>query len=231
MPPRPRLKALVVDDDQPNNDLVRLWLAGIAEPAFDSVPAHSLAAARRELARGRFDAVLLDRTLGDGDGVDLLRSIRSNKETRDLAVLIISGRKAEREIISGLERGADDYLPKPCTSEMFRARLFAALRLNRAPETAPLVSGPGFQVDPVDGRLFVDGRVEHLEPKEAEILLIFLHRPGVVHSAAHLHEAVWGEAGYSPNTLETRLSNLRRKLGRRASCLETIRGCGYRLLP
>ena len=115
--------------------------------------------------------------------------------------------------------------------EMFHARLFAVMRLNRAFERSPLVSGPGFKLDPVDGRLLVDGRVEHLEPKEAELLLIFLRRPGVVHSAAYLHEAVWGEKGRSPNTLETRLCTLRRKLGARASCLETIRGCGYRLLP
>ncbi len=231
MPPPSRLSVLVVDDDRLNADLIRLWLSDIREPAFDSVAAHSLTAARRELARGRFDAVLLDRTLGDGDGLDLLRAIRSNKETRDLPVLVLSGRKAEREVIAGLERGADDYLSKPCTMEMFHARLFAVMRLNRAFERSPLVSGPGFKLDPVDGRLLVDGRVEHLEPKEAELLLIFLRRPGVVHSAAYLHEAVWGEKGRSPNTLETRLCTLRRKLGARASCLETIRGCGYRLLP
>lgn len=231
MPPPLRRNILVVDDDRPNAELIRLWLSDIREPAFDSVAAHSLAAARRELERGRFDAVLLDRVLGDGDGVELLRAIRSNKDTRDLPVLILSGRKAEREVIAGLERGADDYLAKPCTAELFRARLFAVMRLNRAPEKAPLISGPGFQLDPVDGRLMVDGKVEHLEPKEAEILMVLLRRPGVVHSAAFLHETVWGENGYSPNTLETRLSTLRRKLGTRAACLETIRGCGYRLLP
>ena len=232
MPPPPRLKILVVDDEPFNNDLIRTWLAGIEEPAFDSVPAHSLAAARAELARRRFDAVLLDRTLGDGDGVELLRAIRSQKETRDLPVLIISGRKAEREVISGLDRGADDYLPKPCTEELFRARLLAVLRRNHhAPGTSALIGGPGFQLDPADGRLIVDGRVEHLEPKEAEILMILLRRAGVVHSAAFLHQEVWGEAALPRNTLETRLSSLRRKLGRRASCLETIRGCGYRLLP
>lgn len=231
MPPPPRLNVLVVEDDRLNADLLRLWLSDIHEPAFDSVAAHSLAAARRELERGRFDAVLLDRTLGDGDGMELLRSIRSNKETRDLPVIIISGRKAEREVIAGLERGADDYLSKPCTMEMFHARLFAVMHLNRAPEGSPMLSGPGFKLDPVDGRLLVDGRVERLEPKEAEILMILLRRPAVVHSALFLHETVWGESGYSPNTLETRVSTLRRKLGRRAACIETIRGCGYRLLP
>lgn len=231
MPLPPRLKALVVDDDQPNNELIRLWLSDIAEPAFDSVPAHSLAAARSELNRGHFDAMLLDRTLGDGDGVELLRAIRSNKETRDLPVIIISGRKADREIIAGLERGADDYLSKPCTAELFRAHLLAVLRRNRAPGKSPLIGGPGFQFDPVDGRLFVDGRIEHLEPKEAEILTILLRRPGVVHTAAFLYETVWGKSGRPCNTLETRLSTLRRKLGSRAFCLETIRGCGYRLLP
>jgi DNA-binding response OmpR family regulator len=225
------LKVLVVDDDRPNNDLIRTWLAGIPEPAFDSIPALSLAAARCELARERFDAVLLDRTLGDGDGVELLRAIRSNKETRDLPVLILSGRDADREVITGLDRGADDYLSKPCTAEMFRAHLLAVLRRNRPLEKLPMIGGPGFQLDPVDGRLWVDGRVEHLEPKEAELLMILLRRPGVVHSAAYLHASVWGEVALPRNTLETRFSTLRRKLGRRASCLETIRGCGYRLLP
>ncbi|MCR4295949.1 MAG: response regulator transcription factor, partial [Elusimicrobia bacterium] len=167
----------------------------------------------------------------DGDGVELLRSIRSNKETRDLPVLILSGRKAEHEVISGLRHGADDYLAKPCTMEMFRARLFAALRLNRTDQKPALLGRPGLQLDPADGRLFIDGRVEHLEPKEAEILAIFLRRPDVIHSAAFIYETVWGEDEGPRNTLESRLCTLRRKLGSRASRLETIRGCGYRLLP
>lgn len=231
MPPPARLKILVVDDDQLNNDLIRLWLAGIPAPAVDSVPSLSLAAARRELARASFDAVILDRILGDGDGMELLRSIRSNKDTRDLPVLILSGRKADHEVISGLRNGADDYLPKPCTAEMFQARLFAALRLNRTDARPALLGRPGLQLDPADGRLFVDGRVEHLEPKEAEILAIFLRRPGVIHSAAFIHETVWGEGASPRNTLESRLCSLRRKLGAHASRLDTIRGCGYRLLP
>lgn len=221
----------MVDDDQLNNDLIRLWLDGIPAPVFDSIPALSLAAARRELARVSFDAVILDRILGDGDGMELLRSIRSNKVTRDLPVLILSGRKADHEVISGLRNGADDYLAKPCTVEMFRARLFAALRLNRTDGKPGLLGRPGLQLDPADGRLFVDGRVEHLEPKETAVLAIFLRRPDVIHSAVFIYETVWGEDEGPRNTLESRLCTLRRKLGSRASRLETIRGCGYRLLP
>lgn len=231
MPRAPTLKILVVEDEPSNSELYRTWLAGIRDPAFESAPAFSLSAARAALASARFDAVLLDRTLGDGDGIDLLRSIRGDAGMRDLPVLILSGRKADREIIAGLNRGADDYLAKPCTAEMFTAHLLAVLRRTHAPENSPLLTGPGFQVDPVDGRLFVAGRVEHLEPKEAKLLTIFLRRPGVVHTAAYLHEEVWGNDRVPHNTLETRISTLRRKLGARAACLETLRGRGYRLLP
>lgn len=230
MPPPLRLRALVVDDEPLNNELIRTWLSDIPAPAFDSTPALSLAQARAELARKRFDVVLLDRTLGDGDGMELLRALRAKDDTRAIPVLIISGRKAEREIVSGLDHGADGYLPKPCTAEMFRAHLLAVLRRNRASDASPLIGGPGFQLDPADGRLIIDGRVEHLEPKETEILLILLRRPNVVHSTAFLHQEVWGGAVPPRNTLESRLSSLRRKLGRRSICLETIRGSGYRLL-
>lgn len=90
--------------------------------------------------------------------------------------------------------------------------------------------GPGFHLDPADGRLFVDGRVEHLEPKETELLAIFLRRPNIVHSSAFLRESVWGDGDFPNNSLESRMYTLRRKLGKRAEHIETVRGVGYRLL-
>ncbi|MBI3564674.1 MAG: response regulator transcription factor [Elusimicrobia bacterium] len=227
------LRVLVVEDDPWNSDLIGTWLRDIPDPRFEPTPVASLAEARAALAEpSRFAAVLLDRSLGDGDGLDLLKHIRGRAATRDLPVIILSGRVLERDRIAGLDRGADEYLSKPCSEELLRAHLLAVLRSRARTAAADgRLQGPGFQLDPADGRLFVDGRVEHLEPKEAEILLVFLRRPSVVHSADFLRETVWGKAVLPHNTLETRLSSLRRKLGRRADRLETIRGSGYRLLP
>lgn len=229
MPAQARLRALVVDDNETHNDLVALWLRNIQAPSFEPVLVDNCAAAYRALADQSFDVAILDRVLGDGTGMEILQRIRGRGETKDLPVVFLSGLDKEREVILGLERGADEYLAKPCTEELFRARLLALLRRNRRGGAA-LVSGPGFELDPADGRLLVDGRSEHLEPKEIEILLLLLRRPNVIHSAETLHSAVWGKARTPRNTLESRLSSLRRKLGAQAGCIENVRGSGYRLL-
>jgi len=230
MSPRTRVRVLVADDDRAINELICQWLRDITIPDFEPVPVYSYAAAASAVSASGFDLLLLDRVLGDGDGVSLLRAVRAKAETRHLPVIIFSGLGKEKDVIHGLTQGADEYLPKPCSEELFRARLLAVLRRNRAPATSGVMDGPGFRFDPIDGRLFVGGAVEHLEPKESMLLLLFLRRPNVIHSAHFLCREAWGKAVLPHNTLETRLSSLRRKLGARASCLETVRGAGYRLL-
>ncbi len=230
MPPHTRVRVLVLDDDPGQNDLLCLWLKAITVPDFDPVSVHSLEAAYKALAGDTFDLALLDRRLADGDGVEILRYIRNHRSTSAMPVVILSGMSQERQVIDGLERGADAYLPKPCSQELFRAHVLGALRRNRAPSSTRMMDGPGFQLDPVNGRLLVDGRVESLEPKETDILIMLLRRPNVVHSAAFLCSEVWGKDHPALNTLESRLSSLRRKLGARADRLENIRGVGYRLL-
>jgi DNA-binding response OmpR family regulator len=229
MPPFPPLQVLVVEDEPTNNDLVCLWLKSMRVPNFEPVPVLSFTAACKALSSQKFDLAVLDRVLEDGNGIELLRRIRAGAETENLPVVILSGMFREPEVIHGLNRGADDYLVKPCTQELFSARILAVLRRNRE-RASSLVRGPGFELDPTDGRLSVDGRSEHLEPKEAELLLVLLRRPNVVHSAVDLRRAVWGGKRIPHHTLESRLSSLRRKLGARADCLQTIRGIGYRLL-
>ncbi|HEX4048310.1 MAG TPA: response regulator transcription factor [Elusimicrobiota bacterium] len=228
--PYSRLRVLVVDDEQCQNDLLCLWLREMLVPDFDPVPVLSLEAAYLALASGAFDLALVDRCLGDGDGLALVRCIRGCEATRAIPVIIFSGLSAEKHVIDGLSRGADDYLSKPCTEELFRARVRAVLKRNREPATNWLMPGPGFELDPVKGRLFVDGRVEHLEPKEIELLLLLLRRPNVVHSAKFLCTEVWGNDTPARNTLESRLSSLRRKLGSVSDRLENVRGTGYRLV-
>jgi two-component system alkaline phosphatase synthesis response regulator PhoP len=225
------LKILVVEDDPYQGEILGRWLSRMHDPVLVPVLAHSLAAALGVLSERCVDAVVLDRLLGDGDGLTLLGVIRRHKRLRNLPVLLVSGLIASREVVVGLTRGADDYLSKPLSLEVFSARLLAVLRRCR-PEatTVELLQGPGFRLDAADGRLLIDGRVEHLEPKEAALLAALLRRQNVILSADALRESAWGGAEQARNTLETRLYTLRRKLGARSACLETIRGKGYRLL-
>lgn len=231
MPPHPRLKVLVLDDEPHSNSLFCLWLDSIPFPKFEAVSALSLAQAYAALEGDSFQLAVLDRRLSDGDGVEALQRIRSNPDTSDMPVIILSALSAEQHVIQGLQRGADDYLPKPCTAELFCARVLALMRRQcRSASPERMIEGPGFRLDALGARLYVDGRVEHLEPKEAELLLLFLRRPNVVHAAAHLFREVWKEERAPRNTLESRLSSLRRKLGSQAGRLETIRGSGYRFV-
>jgi DNA-binding response OmpR family regulator len=223
-------KILVVEDDPQQAEILRRWLGLMRAPSFEPVLAASLSAALAALSKNRFDVVLLDRVLGDGDGQTLLGVIRRHRSLRDLPVFLMSGLCKDKDIAAGLTRGADEYLSKPMSLEVLTARLLSVMRRCR-PEALDLkiVDGPGFRLD-VAGRLLLGERVERLEPKEAELLAVLLHRPNMIHSADDLREMVWGESVQPRNTLESRLYTLRRKLGVHAARLETIRGRGYRFL-
>jgi DNA-binding response OmpR family regulator len=190
--------------------------------------APSLAEARIALARKAepIDVVLLDWRLPDGEGIDLLREVRSSS---DLPVLMVTARVDVIDRVLGLELGADDYMTKPVEPRELIARLRARLRGREKP-AAPrrMLEVAGVHVDLHTREVTFEGRPVSLTRMEFGLLVLLLDNPGRVFSREELLNQVWGyERTPTTRTVDTHVVQLRTKL--RADLIESLRGVGYRL--
>jgi two-component system, OmpR family, copper resistance phosphate regulon response regulator CusR len=180
------------------------------------------------LARVRveeFDLVVLDLGLPGRDGLEVLQELRA-KDSRT-AVIILTAREGVRDVVAGLEGGADDYVTKPFRFEELLARVRARLRAARVSEPTVLRVG-ACALDLRTRRVIVDGRAVELTAREFALAETFFRHPGQVMSREQLLSHVWGY-DYDPgsNVVDVYVRYLRKKLGEER--ISTVRGIGYRL--
>ncbi len=182
----------------------------------------------------RLEAALLDLSLPDMDGLDVLRAIRTDPVHRGLPVLLVTARSEEIDRVLGLELGADDYISKPFSARELAARLRAILRRSTPAETTertPQLSFGPISVDLDMHTARVDGQLVDLTRREFELLAYFLKNPRRVLTREKILQQVWGldYLGES-RTIDAHVRRVRAKLGEAAAAhIETVVGVGYRL--
>ena len=220
---------LVVEDDRTIAESVaaRLRAEGFAVHVASDGPA--AVAAAREL---RPDLVVLDVMLPGFDGLEVCRRIQAE---RPVAVLMLTARGDETDLLVGLAVGADDYLTKPFSLRELAARVHALLRrLDRVAErerddaTAAAMTIGDLEINPIERRVRRAGAEVHLTPTEFELLTHLAARPRAVLGREQLLAAVWGWSDASgTRTVDSHVKALRRKLG--ADVIRTVHGVGYAL--
>jgi DNA-binding response OmpR family regulator len=181
----------------------------------------------------RLDVALLDLTLPDMDGLDVLRMIRADGQYRALPVVLVTARNEEIDRVLGLELGADDYISKPFSSRELVARIRAILRratfIDQADKTQQLQFGPvALDLDMHTAR--VEGEALDLTRREFELLAYFLQNPRRVLSREKILQQVWGlEYLGESRTIDAHVRRVRSKLGTAAALIETVVGVGYRM--
>ncbi|MBP1627564.1 MAG: two component transcriptional regulator, winged helix family [Holophagaceae bacterium] len=179
------------------------------------------------------DVALLDLTLPDIDGLDVLRAIRTDSRLRVLPVMLVTARNEEIDRVLGLELGADDYISKPFSSRELVARVRAILRraafMDATERQRDLAFGP-ITVD-LDAHVArVEGEPMDLTRREFELLAYFLQNPRRVLSREKILQQVWGlEYLGESRTIDAHVRRVRAKLGEAANLIETVVGVGYRL--
>lgn len=179
--------------------------------------------AHSSLAKNRFDLIILDVMLPDGNGFDLCREIRNLGN--DIPVLFLTACDDEIQIVRGLDSGADDYVTKPFRLLELLSRVRALLRRNS--KTASPVYG-NIAVNEDNMTVLKDGEKIYLTPTEYHILCILLRNRGIIVTRDSLLQGIWDCEGafVDDNTLSVHISRLRDKIG--ADCIKTVRGVGYR---
>jgi two-component system copper resistance phosphate regulon response regulator CusR len=221
------MKILVVEDERKVAGFVA---QALAEQAYTTRVAGTCAAARDALAESPWDAVILDLGLPDGDGLDLLAEWRA--AGFDEPVLILSARDAVADRIAGLNRGADDYLPKPFSVDELVARVRSLLRRQTGGKSTQLAHR-GFRLDLLARELRHGDRVIELTSREFALAELFFQNPGRVLTRTLIGEKIW-EASYDleTNLIDVYVRRLRSKLEEpgQPPLFKTVRGTGYQLL-
>jgi two-component system, OmpR family, response regulator QseB len=173
------------------------------------------------------DIVVLDLGLPDIDGLDVLRSIR--RRSASLPVLILTARSSIDARVSGLDGGADDYLPKPFETPELIARLrVIERRLSTTRDS--MISAGGVTLDIVSQQVRLDGEPVDLPRREYMVLKSLMENLGKIQTRQQLETRLyaWGEEVAS-NAIEVHVHHLRRKLGN--DLIKTVRGVGYTIRP
>lgn len=212
---------LIVEDDYALGEGLRLALAS---PEREAVLRRSLAEARETLAGRAFDLILLDVNLPDGSGLSLLPQVGT-------PVILLTANDTEADMVAGLEAGADDYITKPFSLPVLRARVNTQLR-RQAEAGGPLSLGGRFSFDFQALDFRVSGLPVELSRTEQRLLRILVENRGRTMSRALLIDRVWPDSGgyVDENALSVAIKRLRDKLEETPSkpkYLKTVYGVGY----
>lgn len=227
---------LIVEDEADIRRFVRLTLESEGHTVHEAT---TLQRGLIEAGTRRPDLVVLDLGLPDGDGVDLIRDLRTWSA---MPIIVLSARSAEASKIAALDAGADDYLVKPFGSGELMARVRAQLRRSQRAGVAsaqPVIEFGNITVDlsrrTVERRSGQGSEILHLTPIEYKLLTHLASQPDRVITHAQLLKAVWGP-GHAEDThyVRVHMANLRKKVEDNASMprhLRTEAGIGYRFVP
>ena len=223
------MKLLVIEDELSLQEIMAVTLR---KEGYVVETASSYSAAVDKIGVYSYDCVLLDITLPDGNGLDILENMKKSGNSAN--VIITSARDSIDDKIRGLELGADDYLAKPFHLAELAARIRSVTRRSRNAGELAYTAG-NVALYETSRKLTVAGSEVALLKKEFDILKYFLMRPGHMVDKAVLAEAVWGDHADQSDDFQyvyAQMKNLRRKLTEAGADIEikSVYGFGYKLI-
>jgi DNA-binding response OmpR family regulator len=225
-------RVLVIEDEQDVAELIRY---NLAKEGYEVRVVANGVDGLKQARESRPDMILLDIMVPQLNGWEVCRRLKQEPDTREVPVIMVTGRVEEGDKVLGFEMGADDYVTKPFSPRELLARIRAVIRRGKSAET------PGRKIHLKAGQLEIDrhrfevtmkGQRVELTPKEFELLAALVGNPGRVFGREELLDLVWGEDGFvEPRTVDVHVARLRAKFVAArlpAPGLETVRGVGYR---
>ena len=216
---------LIVEDDKSLNQGIILALR---EEGRSLHPAYTLSQARQIWKKETIDLVILDINLPDGSGYDLLREIRQGSA---VPVLMLTANDLETDQVTGFSLGADDYITKPFSLMVLRARVERTLKRMQGETSSSDYTDARYHFRFQEMVFLADGEEVTLSKTDQKLLRLFTRHPGQILSRSRLAEAIWTDgADYvDENALSVAVNRLRRKLqGKEKTCpIQTVYGLGY----
>lgn len=220
-------KILIVEDETPIREMIAFHLS---RAGFDTLEAEDCRRAREILVDERPELALIDWMLPDMSGLELTRMLKRDSANEDLAVIMLTARAEERDKVSGLEGGADDYVTKPFAPRELIARIRAVLRRSSS-GTSDTITAGSLGIDTAGHRVTAGSADVPLGPTEYRLLKFLMTHPDRVYSRTQLLDRVWGANVYvEERTVDVHVRRLRKALTEHGAdrYIQTVRGAGYR---
>jgi two-component system phosphate regulon response regulator PhoB len=221
-------KVLIVEDEAPIRQMIAF---NLTRAGYEVAEAQDCSSARAQIADARPDLLLVDWMLPDSSGLELTRSLRRDEASRELPIIMLTARAEERDKVSGLEGGADDYITKPFSARELLARINALLRRASPLDDVVLEAGR-LRLDAAGHRVWIGESEVPLGPTEYRLLKFLLEHQDRVFSRGQLLDQVWGRNVYvEERTVDVHVRRLRQALEPLGAdgYVQTVRGAGYRL--
>ena len=219
-------KILLVEDDK---DIISNLTDFLRAEGFSVESASGQNSALQKISEDKYDLVLLDISLSDGNGFSVCSAVKLNT---DVPVIFLTASGDEYSVVAGLDMGADDYISKPFRPRELVSRIRNVLRRKGNVQTSIEIGN--VSVDTVKAEVMKNGDIVYLSALEYRLLLIFLNNKGHVMSRNKLLEEIWDVAGefVNDNTLTVYIKRLREKIEddpQNPQIILTVRGIGYKL--
>ena len=224
------MRIALIEDDQDQIDLLTLWLEAMEHDVMIFTDGAKFI---QSSVKESFDLAILDWMLPGMNGIEVLKLLRSNNDKTP--ILFVTARDDEKDIVQALEAGADDYLSKPVSELVTKARINALIRRSGGfPSEQKLLDFPPYSIDSQTRVLSFNGEEISLTQKEYKLIVFLFRNEGRVISRGHLLQVVWGtNPQINTRTVDTHISRLRSKLDIHADTtgweLKSIYQHGYRL--
>ena len=216
-----------VDDD---NTIRDIEVYTLTQTGFDAKGFADGISMLEALKTEKPELIVLDIMLPGKDGVEVLKEIRSNPETRKIPVIMATAKGTEMDKIGGLNSGADDYLVKPFGVMEMVARVKAVLRRTAKEDVSSDITVGKITLKEAEHKVIADGEKVELTHKEFEMLKLFMQNPNMVFSRDKLMSEIWGmDYIGETRTVDMHIKTLRHKLGNAGGQIKTVIGVGYRL--
>ena len=217
------IRILVAEDEDKLREIV---LKYIKKEGYDGFGAVDGEAALDLWAEKKPDLIVLDVMMPKMDGFAVLKEIR---QTDNVPVIMLTARREEDDKIQGFESGTDDYVTKPFSPRELMVRIKALLKRSGVATAENRLDICGMQFTPEERQMTIDGETIQLTQKEYEILAYFINHQKLVLSREQILDRIWGfDYEGDIRVVDTTIKRLRKKLGEKGECIQTVRGIGYK---
>lgn len=217
-------RILIVDDDPDIRSFLQYnldakgYITAVAEDGFEAM----------RLARSFHpDLILMDVMMPGKDGITVLKELRQTPGFESTAIILLTALSDEQHEISGLQKGADDYIAKPIKLELLATRIAATLRRSRKPKDTDILRLGALEIDRAEFCVRYQGQEIALARKEFELLALLASRPGKVFLRSEILQRVWGsDVIVGDRTIDVHIRKVRQKTG--LELIKTVKGVGYK---
>ncbi|MCS6725922.1 phosphate regulon transcriptional regulator PhoB [Proteus mirabilis] len=221
-------RILVVEDETAIREMICFVLE---QNGFQPIEAEDYDTALSFLIDPYPDLVLLDWMIPGGSGIQVIKQMKRENNTRDIPIIMLTAKGEEEDKVKGLETGADDYVIKPFSPKELVARVKAILRRLSPMSAEDVIEFNGLSLDPVSHRVTSQDKPIDMGPTEFKLLHFFMTHPERVYSREQLLNYVWGTNVYvEDRTVDVHIRRLRKAIEQDGHdrMIQTVRGTGYR---